>query len=111
MANTPEVIYKDDEGNEFGDAPTAAGRYAARAYFTNSDENYDDFAVYAEFEITPRALNDGLTFETDDLTYNEQAQTASVTVEYDGTELEEGEDYTLTCDEQTDAGTFQEQGV
>lgn len=86
------------------DAPTNAGKYTVTA--TCEDANYI-YTGSTQFQILPKEIKvDWIELTNDEYTYNGQQQTAKYTVKDKDINklLEEGTDYTVEGDKQTNAG-------
>ncbi|MBQ3100560.1 MAG: hypothetical protein IJC50_06170, partial [Clostridia bacterium] len=82
-------------------APTDAGSYTVTVTYPGGQTGSADFTV------TPKSIGScNLSLDKEDLTYNGTEQTVNVTVTYDGEELAEGVDYTVSGNKQTNAGYY-----
>ena len=81
-------------------APTDAGSYTVTVTYPGGQTGSADFTV------KPRSITTFGWNVKEQLTYNGEEQTQSVTIKYGGKELVEGADYTLSGNKQTNAGNY-----
>lgn len=104
-AGEPEILWTGTTraGAAYSDdtAPTEAGSYTVTVTYEGGQTGSADFTV------APRSISScSMSLNADYLTYSGEPQTMGVTVTYNGKELAEGTDYTLSGNTQTNAGQY-----